>query len=112
MTSSREETLQERLLHGRNAAEAEKERNANWGKKKSLSSVTGAHCKPLHCRALKARLQGAEDAGQWTWVSPRSLAVKKAGKTSRLRRSFFHWKIHGHFSRQWKEKSILCIILY
>ena len=29
-------------------------------KKKSFNSVTGVHCKPLHCRALKARLQGAE----------------------------------------------------
>ena len=79
---------------------------SNWSPLQT-TALQGSESQTARCWALCA-----EDAGQGIWVSPRSLAVKKAGNTSRLRRSFLHWKIHGHFSRQWKEKSIFCIILY
>lgn len=85
--------------------------------KKSFSSVTGAlqtttlqsSVKP-DCKVLTG---SAEDAGAnaygflqevWQWRRLEKLAGSE---------ELFHWKIHGHFSRQWKEKeSILCIILY
>lgn len=47
-----------------------------------------------------------KDAEGMIWISPRGLAVKKAGETNRLRGSFLLWRIHEHFYGHEKGTSI------